>query len=70
MQLVRGDIEVAATCTITYIDPRQLLACGHPVLGAGPVSLPMTTTDVIATVASPLERLQNRQHRRHHRRLQ
>lgn len=55
MQLVRGDIEVAATCTITYIDPKQLLACGHPVLGAGPVSLPMTTTDVITTVASPLD---------------
>jgi hypothetical protein len=55
MQLVRGDIEVAATSTITYIDPKQLLACGHPVLGAGPVSLPMTTTDVITTVASPLD---------------
>ncbi len=55
MLLVRGDLEVAATCTITYIDPRQLLACGHPVLGAGPVSLPMTTTDVITTVASPLD---------------
>jgi hypothetical protein len=55
MLLVRGDIEVAATCTITYIDPKQLLACGHPVLGAGPVSLPMTTTDVITTVASPLD---------------
>jgi len=55
MLLVRGDIEIAATCTITYIDPRQLLACGHPVLGAGPVSLPMTTTDVITTVASPLD---------------
>jgi len=49
------DVEVAATCTITYIDPRQLLACGHPVLGSGPVSLPMTTTDVITTVASPLD---------------
>jgi hypothetical protein len=54
MQLVRGDIEVAATCTVTYIDPKQLLACGHPVLGAGPVSLPMTTSQVVATVASPL----------------
>jgi len=55
MQLIRGDIEVAATCTITYVDPKQLLACGHPVLGAGPVSLPMTTSDVVATVASPLD---------------
>jgi len=55
MQLVRGDIEVAATCTVTYIDPKQLLACGHPVLGAGPVSLPMTISEVVATVASPLD---------------
>jgi hypothetical protein len=55
MQLIRGDIEVAATCTVTYVDPKQLLACGHPVLGAGPVSLPMTTAEVVATVASPLD---------------
>jgi len=54
LQLVRGDLEVAATCTVTYIDPRQLLACGHPVLGAGPVSLPMTTAEVVTTLASPL----------------
>ncbi len=53
-QLIRGDIEIAATCTVTYIDPKQLLACGHPILQAGPVSLPMTTTDVVATLASPL----------------
>jgi hypothetical protein len=54
LQLVRGDVEIAATCTVTYIDPKQLLACGHPVLQAGPVSLPMTTTEVVATLASPL----------------
>jgi hypothetical protein len=53
-QLVRGDLEIAATCTVTYIDPKQLLACGHPILQAGPVSLPMTTAEVIATLASPL----------------
>ncbi len=52
--LVRGDLEIAATCTVTYIDPRQLLACGHPLLQAGPVSLPMTATEVVATLASPL----------------
>lgn len=53
-QLVRGDLEIAATCTITYIDPKQLVACGHPILQAGPVSLPMTTADVVTTLASPL----------------
>ena len=54
LELVRGDLEIAATCTVTYIDPKQLLACGHPVLQAGPVSLPMTSTEVVATLASPL----------------
>lgn len=58
MQLIRGDLEVSATCTVTWIDnltaPTQLLACGHPVLGAGPVSMPMTTAVVVVTLASPL----------------
>jgi hypothetical protein len=54
MQLVRGDMEIAATCTVTYMDTKQLLACGHPILQAGPVSLPMTATEVVATLASPL----------------
>ena len=53
-QLVRGDLEISATCTVTYIDPKQLLACGHPILQAGPVSLPMTTAEVVTTLASPL----------------
>jgi hypothetical protein len=53
-QLVRGDLEISATCTVTYVDPKQLLACGHPILQAGPVSLPMTTAEVVQTLASPL----------------
>jgi hypothetical protein len=53
-QLVRGDLEIAATCTVTYVDRKHLLACGHALLQAGPVSLPMTTTEVVATLASPL----------------
>jgi hypothetical protein len=53
-QLIRGDLEIAATCTVTYVDPKRLLACGHPILQAGPVSMPMTTTEVVATLASPL----------------
>jgi hypothetical protein len=53
-QLIRGDLEIAATCTVTYIDPKQLLACGHPLLQAGQVSFPMTTAEVVATLASPL----------------
>jgi hypothetical protein len=53
-QLIRGDLEISATCTVTYIDPKRLLACGHPILQAGPVSMPMTSTEVLTTLASPL----------------
>jgi hypothetical protein len=53
-QLVRGDMEIAATCTVTYADPTQILACGHPILQAGEISLPMTETEVVLTLASPL----------------
>ncbi|MGB9361068.1 MAG: SpoIVB peptidase S55 domain-containing protein, partial [Candidatus Sulfotelmatobacter sp.] len=30
--LVRGDMDIEATCTVTYVDPQRLLACGHPLL--------------------------------------
>ena len=36
--LVRGDMDIAATCTVTYIDPQRLLACGHPLLQFGSVN--------------------------------
>ena len=54
LELMRGDLEMAATCTVTYIDAKHLLACGHPVMQNGAVSLPMTSTEVLATLASPL----------------
>ena len=52
--LVRGDMDIAATCTVTYMDADHLLACGHPLLQFGAVDLPMTKADVVATLASPL----------------
>ena len=52
--LVRGDMNIAATCTVTYVDPQRLLACGHPLLQFGEVDLPMTKARVLATLASPL----------------
>src|SRR5258705_5510522 len=52
--LVRGDMDIAATCTVTYIDPQRLLACGHPLMQFGRVDLPMTKATVLATLASPL----------------
>jgi hypothetical protein len=52
--LVRGDMDIAATCTVTYVDPQRLLACGHPLLQFGEVDLPMTKAAVLATLPSPL----------------
>jgi hypothetical protein len=52
--LIRGDLEISATCTVTYVDPKQLLACGHPITQFGPVSMPMAKAEVVATVPSPL----------------
>jgi len=51
--LVRGDLDISATCTVTYVDPKRLLACGHPITQFGPVSMPMTKAEVIATLPSP-----------------
>jgi hypothetical protein len=53
--LVRGDMDIAATCTVTYMDPQRLLACGHPLLQFGRVDFPMTKAYVLATLASPLD---------------
>jgi hypothetical protein len=52
--LVRGDMDIAATCTVTYVDPERLLACGHPLLQFGEVDLPMTKANVVATLPSPM----------------
>ncbi|MBS1820601.1 MAG: SpoIVB peptidase S55 [Acidobacteria bacterium] len=52
--LVRGDLSVAGTCTVTYVDPTRLLACGHPITQYGPVDMPMTKATVVATLPSPL----------------
>jgi len=52
--LVRGDMDIAATCTVTFMDAQHLLACGHPLLQFGMVDLPMTKAEVLATLASPL----------------
>src|ERR1700677_5086862 len=52
--LVRGDMSIEATCSVTYVDPQRLLACGHPLLQFGSVDLPMNKAEVLATLPSPL----------------
>lgn len=50
--LVQGDMNIAATCSVTYVDPERLLACGHPLYQFGAVDLPMTKATVLATLPS------------------
>jgi hypothetical protein len=51
--LVRGDMNIAATCTVTYMDADRLLACGHPLMQFGKVEMPMYKAQVLATLPSP-----------------
>ena len=46
MKLVRGDVEFAAICTVTYRDKDKVMACGHPLLNLGPTDLIMSTAQV------------------------
>ncbi len=52
--LARGDLSIAATCTVTYTDAHRLLACGHPITQQGRLSVPMTKATVVATLPSPM----------------
>ena len=49
--LVRGDIEIAATGTVTWVEGDRVWAFGHPFLGGGPVEMPMTDAEVVHTLA-------------------
>jgi hypothetical protein len=51
--LVRGDMDIAAACTVTYVDSQRLLACGHPLMQFGRVDFPMNKATVVATLPSP-----------------
>lgn len=46
IKLVRGDVEIAAICTVTYHEKDRVMACGHPLLNLGPTDLIMTTAQV------------------------
>ena len=50
--LVQGDIDIAATGTVTYVEGDQVLAFGHPFLGTGSVSYPMAAATILNTMVS------------------
>jgi hypothetical protein len=50
--LMRGDFEMGATGTVTYVDGDRVYAFGHPFLGLGPTKMPMTRARVYAVLPS------------------
>lgn len=48
VQLMRGDLQVAADGTVTHIDGDRLYAFGHRFLGVGGTSLPFARSEVLA----------------------
>lgn len=52
--LVRGDVDVAATGTVTWVDGNTVLGFGHPFFGAGAVSIPMASAEILNTMASSM----------------
>ncbi len=52
VQLIRGDVSVTASGTITYRDGDRLLAFGHPFLQGGSVDFPMVAGEVITVLSS------------------
>ncbi|HEX2715556.1 MAG TPA: SpoIVB peptidase S55 domain-containing protein [Candidatus Acidoferrales bacterium] len=54
MVLVKGDLSVSASCSVTLVSSDRVLVCGHPLFGFGPVSMPMARAHVLTTLSSEL----------------
>ena len=52
VKLVRGDVDMTATGTVTWVDGTRVLAFGHPLFGLGAVDLPLTGARVEALLPS------------------
>jgi len=50
VELVRGDLSMAATGTVTWVDGQRVYAFGHPFTGSGRVEMPMVSAEVIYTL--------------------
>jgi len=49
-QLVRGDLSLAATGTLTCRDSSRILAFGHPFMRYGQVDFPMTAAEIVTVL--------------------
>ncbi len=50
--LLSGDMLLAATGTVTWVDRDSVLAFGHPFLSMGPIEMPMAQAEVLTVLAS------------------
>ncbi|MBI3939757.1 MAG: hypothetical protein HY315_02880 [Acidobacteria bacterium] len=48
VQLIRGDMDINASGTVTYVDGDRIYAFGHPFLGIGYTELPLNHAEVVA----------------------
>jgi hypothetical protein len=52
VELVRGDMSIVGTGTVTWVDGKNVAAFGHPMFGAGEIYLPVVTAQVHAFLNS------------------
>ncbi|MGH9159521.1 MAG: SpoIVB peptidase S55 domain-containing protein [Vicinamibacteraceae bacterium] len=52
LSLIRGDLSLGASGTVTYVDKDRVYAFGHPFLNLGPVDIPMTRSYVHTVLPS------------------
>ncbi len=52
VQLVRGDMNITATGTITHVEGDRVFAFGHPFMQGGGVGFPMVAAEVITVLSS------------------
>jgi len=52
--LLHGDMDIAATGTVTYRHGDQVLAFGHPFFDNGPIELPIARAHILTTISSSL----------------
>jgi hypothetical protein len=52
VQLVRGDVDMTATGTVTWVDGDALYAFGHPLYGLGEIDMPLTAARVESLLPS------------------
>jgi hypothetical protein len=50
VQLVRGDMEISASGTVTHVVGNKIYAFGHPFMGMGYTEMPMSTAGVIGVI--------------------